>query len=67
MSYNLFKVWLSLLDLEGGAKQFVQVVTRTRLVVQVVTCPEFHHQIISTCIILGWISRKVLARSQAQI
>ena len=29
-------------------KQFVQVATRTRLAVQVVTCTEFRHQIIST-------------------
>ena len=29
-------------------KQFVQVATRTRLAVQVVTCTEFHHLIIPT-------------------
>ena len=33
-------------------KQFVQVTTHTRLAVQVVTCTEFHHQIIPTCTIL---------------
>ena len=38
-SYNLYN-------------QFVQVATRTRLAVEVVTCTEFHHQIIPTCTIL---------------
>ena len=33
-------------------KQFVQVATRTRLAVQVVTCTEFHYQINPTCTIL---------------
>ena len=33
-------------------KQFVQVATRTRLAVQVVTCTEFHYQIDPTCKIL---------------
>ena len=33
-------------------KQFVQVATRTRLAVQVVTCTEFHYQIIPICTIL---------------
>ena len=33
-------------------KQFVQVATRTRLAVQVVTCTEFHHQINPTCTVL---------------
>ena len=32
--------------------QLVQVATRTRLAVQVVTCTEFHHQINPTCTIL---------------
>ena len=33
-------------------KQFVQVATRTRLTVQVLTCMEFHYEIIPTCTIL---------------
>ena len=32
--------------------QFVQVATRTRLAVQVVTCTEFHYQINPTCTIV---------------
>ena len=40
-------------------KQFVQVATRTRLSVQIVTCKEFHYQIIPTCTIL----QKKLERS----
>ena len=31
---------------------FVQVITHTRLAVQVVTCTEFHHKINPTCTIL---------------
>ena len=41
-------------------KQFLQVVTRTRFAVHIVTCTEFHHKINPTCkILLNMLDLKV--------